>query len=296
MLDKIYRLKQGDTIGVAAPCARFDHGKLQQGIACLEDLGFRVHVPQGIYRKKRYLAGDDHSRAGIVNQLFADPGIKGIISARGGFGAMRILEHLDWELIKGNPKLFMGFSDNTAIITALIQEAGLAAVHGPNLVSLVDTLPENLTRFYQTITAGPRDIILDHGDCLRPGQARGFLTGGNMATLNHLIGTRFEPDFNGSILFLEDVGEPAYKIDRMLFQMKMAGLFSGVRGVVTGSFENCENPEYIPLIISEIFDEYKIPVLMGLDSGHSAVNLSLAMGERVLLDATGAKLAWIDGQ
>jgi muramoyltetrapeptide carboxypeptidase len=111
-----------------------------------------------------------------------------------------------------------------------------------------------------------------------------------MATLAHLIGTRFQPDFKGAVLFLEDVGEPAYKIDRMLSQMKMAGLFLGVQGVVTGSFERCENQEYIPEILSEIFDG--LPLLMGLAAGHGDLNLSLTMGLDVVLDTSRALLKW----
>ncbi len=289
-MKKIYPLRKGDTIGVAAPSARFDDKRLNQGIECLKNLGFQVHVPRAIFGEKRYLAGDDASRAAVVNELFADPGIKGIIAARGGFGAMRMLEFLDWELIQKNPKLFMGFSDATAFLMALIQHSQLAGIHGPNLVSLADAGPKTISSFYKAITGLPGDIRMPKGLCLSPGQAMGKLMGGNMATLVHLIGTPFQPDFKESVLFLEDVGEPAYKIDRMLSQMKMAGLFLGVKGVVTGSFENCETPEYIPQILSEIFDG--LPLLMGLDAGHGDINLSLAMGLDVVLDTSSAQLKW----
>lgn len=283
-------MKKGDTIGVAAPSARFDENRLNQGIECLKNLGFQVHVPRAIFREKRYLAGDDASRAAVVNELFADPGIKGIISARGGFGAMRMLAYLDWDLIQKNPKLVMGFSDATAFLMALIQQTQFAGVHGPNLVSLADADLKTISSFFQAITGLTNDISIPRGLCLSPGQAVGKLMGGNMATLAHLIGTPFQPDFKESVLFLEDVGEPAYKIDRMLSQMKMAGLFLGVKGVVTGSFANCENQEYIPEILSEIFDG--IPLLMGLGAGHGNLNLSLAMGLDVELDTSSALLKW----
>ncbi|MBU3954169.1 MAG: LD-carboxypeptidase, partial [Proteobacteria bacterium] len=248
MIKRFYPLKKGDTIGVIAPSARFDENRLNQGIDCLKTLGFQVHVPEAIFREKRYLAGDDASRAAVVNALFADPKIKGIIAARGGFGAMRMLKHLDWELIRENPKLVIGFSDATAFLMAVVQQAQFAVVHGPNLVSLANADPLTISSFYQTITGSLADILISQGQCLEPGQAAGKLLGGNLATLTHLIGTPFQPDFMGAVLFLEDVGEPAYKIDRMLSQMKMAGLFRGVKGVITGSFENCDNPEYIPWI------------------------------------------------
>ncbi len=290
MMKRFYPLKKGDTIGVAAPSARFDDKRLNQGIDCLKDLGFQVHVPRAIFGEKRYLAGEDTSRAAVVNELFADPEIKGIIAARGGFGAMRILDYLDWELIRENPKLVVGFSDATALLNAMIQHTQLAVVHGPNLVSLAKGEPGTIASFYQAVTSFPTDILIARGLCLTPGKARGKLVGGNMATISHLIGTPYQPDFKGGVLFLEDVGEPAYKIDRMLSQMKMAGLLEGIKGVITGSFDNCENHEYIPGILSEIFDG--IPLLMGLTSGHGNINLSLTMGLDVVLDTSSSLLKW----
>lgn len=203
---------------------------------------------------------------------------------------MRMLPYLDWELIKKNPKLLMGFSDATALLMALIQQTQIAGVHGPNLVSLANGDPGTVSSFSRAITGLPEDILIPQGLCLAPGQAEGKLMGGNMATLAHLIGTPFQPDFKGAVLFLEDVGEPAYKIDRMLSQMQMAGLFLGVQGVVTGSFDTCENQEYIPEILSEIFDG--IPLLMGLSAGHGSVNLSLTMGLDVVMDASVGRLKW----
>jgi muramoyltetrapeptide carboxypeptidase len=289
-MKRFYPLKKGDTIGVAAPSARFDDKKLNLGIDCLKGLGFKVHVPRAIFEQKRYLAGDDALRADVVNELFSDPNIKGIISARGGFGAMRMLSYLDWEMIRENPKLVIGFSDATALLNSVIQETQFAAVHGPNLVSLAGADPVTISSFYDAVTRFPKDILINDGVCLGPGRATGKLVGGNLSTLTHLIGTRFQPDFKGGVLFLEDVGEPAYKIDRMLSHMKMAGLFSGVQGVVTGSFENCENPEYIPHILSEIFEG--MPLLMGLLAGHGDLNLSLAMGLDVALDTIQCQLKW----
>jgi len=289
-MKNFYPLKKGDTIGVVAPSARFDDKKFKKGVGCLQKMGFEVLVPRAIFGEKRYLAGEDHTRAAAVNELFANPKIKGIIAARGGFGAMRMLDYLDWEMIQANPKLVIGFSDATALLVAVIQRTQFAVVHGPNLVSLANADPTTLFSFFQAITELPADILVNPGGCLEPGQAQGKLVGGNLATLTHLIGTSFQPDFNGGVLFLEDVGEPAYKIDRMLSQMKMAGLFQGVRGVITGSFEDCENQDYLPEILSEIFEG--VPLLMGLTSGHGDFNLSLAMGLEVVLDSSTARIKW----
>ncbi len=169
---------------------------------------------------------------------------------------------------------------------------GTGAVHGPNLVSLARAGQKTLDGFYQTVTGQLKQINIKQGQSLVGGTAVGPLVGGNLATLSHMVGTRFTPDFDGGILFIEDVGEAAYKIDRMLSQMKMAGCFERVRGVVTGSFEACANPEYIPDIIKEVFQDIAIPILMGLAAGHGKVNLSLSMGETVRLDADQGLITW----
>ena len=285
-------LKPKDVIGVAAPSARFDVQAFEQGVAKLKSMGFDVYIPKGITGGYRYLAGTDRQRADVLNSLFVDPRVKGIIAARGGFGAMRLLPFLDWEVIAKNPKLFMGFSDPTVLISALVSRAGICALHGPNLVSLGQADPRTLDRFAQAVAGRFTRIDLPSDQVLAGGRAEGRLAGGNLATLVHMIGTAYQPDFTGSILFIEDVGEPAYKIDRMLTQMKMAGILDGVKGVLTGSFENCDDERYIPQIIQEMFADSSVPICMGIEAGHGAVNLSLPMGGQVVLDADKASLKW----
>ncbi|MBU0462469.1 MAG: LD-carboxypeptidase, partial [Proteobacteria bacterium] len=274
-------LSPGSRLGVCAPSACFDIEKLNLGIQILEKLGFKVKVPEEIFGKKRYLAGDDIARANVINRLFLDPDIDGIICARGGFGAIRTLDHLNWNIIKENPKPFIGFSDNTAILLSIIGETGNVVIHGPTVVSLANAQKATIDAFYKTLTGCFDKIDMSNARIIKAGKCIGVLKGGNMATISHLLGTRFQPDFKESVLFFEDIGEPAYKIDRMLTQMKMAGLFEGIRGVIIGSFENCDNDEYVEEILSEIFEEYNVPVLSGLDSGHGKVNLSLCMGIRI---------------
>lgn len=285
-------IKPNDVIGVAAPSARFDVQAFEKGVASLKAMGFEVHIPKGITNRYRYLAGTDRQRADILNSLFAASEVKGIIAARGGFGAMRILPLLDWASIAKNPKLFMGFSDPTALICSLVSKAGICALHSPNLVSLGQADKKTLDSFARTMAGNFTRIDLPGDRVLAGGRAAGRLAGGNLATLVHMIGTVYQPDFKGAILFIEDVGEPAYKIDRMLTQMKMAGLLAGIKGVVTGSFEHCDNEAYIPQIIQEVFGGAHIPICMGIDVGHGAVNLSLPMGAQVVLDADRACLQW----
>ncbi len=287
-----YSLKPGDVIGVAAPSARFNEQEVHTGVQCLKDMGFKVRIPQDIFGQSRYLAGTDRQRADVLNALFADPEVKGVIAARGGFGAMRILPLLHWKEIAQCRTLFMGFSDATALICALVLHAGTCALHGPNLISLGKSSQDTLDRFSKVASGCFTELHLPREQVICAGKGKGRLLGGNLATLVHLIGTPFQPDFDNSILFLEDVGEPAYKIDRMLSQMKMAGLLDRIQGVVTGSFEACTESEYIPQIIEEIFSSFGIPICMGLEAGHGSVNISLPMGVEVSLDAGIPCLQW----
>lgn len=292
-MERSFFLNPGDTLGVCAPSARFDTEKLYRGIKVLETLGFKVRVPKEIFKKKRYLAGEDMLRASVINNFFSDPDIHGIICARGGFGALRILDHLNWKIIKQNPKPFIGFSDSTAILLSIIGKTRTPVIHGPSVVSFAVAPKETINSFYKILTGSLNTIEMTNGQILKSGKCSGILKGGNISTISHLLGTKFQPDFKNCILFLEDIGEPAYKIDRMLTQMKMAGLFKGIQGVITGGFEDCDNDEYIKEILLEIFDPYNVPILSGLDSGHGKINLSLYMGTDIEIDTKSARIHWI---
>lgn len=261
----------------------------------LENAGFKVVVPKEIFSHKRYLAGEDHYRADIINKLYSDPDIDCIMCARGGFGAMRILPFLDWEVLKKNPKPFVGFSDNSALLTALIADAGHVVIHGPTVVSLAQAQSRTIDSLIAALQGLAGAMIPEKPGPLRGGHAQGILMGGNLSTLSHLLGTPYQPSFHNAILFIEDVNEKAYQIDRMLTQMKMAGLFSGLRGVVVGDFYKTDNEGYIQEILLEIFDDPEIPILEGMESGHGPVNLSMRMGAPVRLDAGNLTLEWLGG-
>jgi muramoyltetrapeptide carboxypeptidase len=206
---------------------------------------------------------------------------------------MRILDYLDWNLIQHHHKPFIGFSDNTAILLSIVGKTGNPVIHGPNVVSFANASKETLDSFYTTLVAGGDKIVIKFPRVIKPGKGRGILKGGNLATISHLLGTRFQPDFTDAVLFIEDIGEPAYKLDRMLIQMKMAGLFDGIRGVITGSFERCDTDAVIYDILSEIFEPYHFPVLSGLDAGHGQINLSLCMGAEVEMDTVSSRILWM---
>lgn len=280
------RLKQGDKIGIVAPAGPFDRDVFGQGLKCLEKMGFEVFVPEGLLDARGYLAGTDEHRAEVVNQLFADKTVDAIICARGGYGSLRILDILDYDTIAKNSKVFTGFSDITALLTVLFDRCGLVTFHGPVVTSLADTHELTISSFFQTITSdGKLEIEAANGATLQPGTASGIVCGGNLATLCHLVGTPFAPSFNGKILFLEDRLEPPYKVDRMLTQMRLAGCFEGIAGIVLGSFEDCGSNEEVFRIIADIFKTTGVPILGGLDSGHGNLNLTLPMGIEATLDA-----------
>ncbi len=287
-------LKKGKikTLGVCAPSARFNQKIFDKALQKLKKNDFDVKIPDPIFLKKRYLAGEDEFRAEVINKLFADPDVDAVICARGGYGAMRILNFIDWNLIRNNPKPFIGFSDVTALLLTIISKSEIPVVHGPTLTTLVSARKQTLDSFLDTLEGNVSEILISNSKVVIPGKCSGVLKGGNLSTISHLIGTPFQPEFNGAVLFLEDTGEPAYKIDRMLTQMKMAGLFKGVQGVITGTFEQCDKDNYLEEIFIEIFEKFNIPVLSGLQCGHGPVNLSLIMGTKVQMDTKTLMLFW----
>lgn len=280
------RLKPGDKMGIAAPAGPFDRETFFRGIHIFEEKGFEVFIPDGLLEATGYLAGSDEHRAQLVNQLFADNSIDAIVCARGGYGSLRILPLLDYNIIAKNPKVFIGFSDITALLTVLFDRCGLVTFHGPVVTFLADANEPTVSSLFQTITSdGKLEIEVPSGITISPGTGSGILAGGNLATLCHLVGTPFAPNFANKILFLEDRAEAPYKIDRMLMQMRLADCFEGLAGLVLGSFEECGPVEGIIKIVKNIFGDFQIPIVAGLDAGHGNTNLTLPIGIEATLDA-----------
>jgi muramoyltetrapeptide carboxypeptidase len=287
------RLKPGAKIGIAAPAGPFDSQTFLRGTRILEAKGFEVYVPQGLLEANGYLAGSDEHRAGFVNQLFADKSVDAIVCARGGYGSLRILHLLDYDAVAKNPKIFIGFSDITALLTVLCDRCGLVTFHGPVLTSLADADEITKVSLFQTVSSDTKlEIEVSEGITLSSGAGSGILCGGNLNTLCHLVGTPFAPSFAGKILFLEDRAEAPYRIDRMLTQMKLADCFKGLAGIVLGSFEDCGPADEIFKIINEIFSDYHVPILAGMNAGHGNPNLTLPMGIEATLDADRRMLSY----
>ncbi|MCP3899204.1 MAG: LD-carboxypeptidase [Desulfobacteraceae bacterium] len=285
-------LKHGDIIGVCAPSGSFDNQKFEKGLEVIKEMGFNPIVPKDIYSKKRYLAGNDPVRAEVITNFFIDKNVKAIMCARGGFGAIRILDLLDWNTIQKNPKVFIGFSDITALLINLAKLPLMKAIHGPTITTLAKAEKKTKDSLYQLLTHGSKGMQVNNPVVINKGSCKGKLIGGNLATMNHLVGTKYQTEFKDCVLFIEDTGEAPYKIDRMLTQMKMADCFQGIKGIVAGSFKGCENFDMVLEIIQEIFDEYQVPIIAGIDSGHGRVNLSIPLGVEVQFDTDRAELEW----
>jgi muramoyltetrapeptide carboxypeptidase len=277
------RLKPGDTIAVVAPAGPFERKLFSKGLSTLESMGFQTWVPDEIFEKTGYLAGPDAHRAQLVNRLFKDPAINAIICARGGFGSLRILPLVDFDAIRTNPKIFMGYSDITSLLNTITARYGLVTFHGPVVTTLAEAPEFTRQSMLAAISSDAHlEVTPANGVTIKAGKAQNPIIGGNLTTLCHLLGTPFEPRLENHILLLEDRGEAHYRIDRMLFQMKLAGCFEGIAGLVLGSFENCGSLDGIYKIFEEHFKDISIPILGGFDVGHGEQNLTIPFG----LDAT----------
>jgi muramoyltetrapeptide carboxypeptidase len=287
------RLKRGDTIGIVAPASPFDRKIFFQGLRILESMGFQIRVTDEIFEKNGYLAGSDEHRAGLVMQLFEDQSVDALVCAKGGFGSLRILPLLDFERIRKTPKVFLGHSDITALLATITARSGLVTFHGP-LVTTLANAPE--TTCSSLLAAISSNTVVElkpaQGITLKVGRARGRVIGGNLTTLCHMLATPFEPRFENHILVLEDRGEALYRIDRMLFQMKLAGCFKGIAALALGSFEACGSLDGIFKIFEEHFKDIPAPILAGFAVGHGQQNITVPFGLEATLDADEQILAF----
>ena len=279
-------LMPGDTVGIVAPAGPFDMKKFMKGKAVLESMGFRTFFDEGIFQKHGFFAGSDVKRAEQVNRLFSDPAVQAVVCARGGYGSMRILPFLDFKIIQNNPKIFVGFSDISVLLFVLHTRCSLVTFHGPVVTTLANTAEQSISAMLRVLTSNKHlELKPEKGIVIKPGVSSGFVAGGNLTTLCHLVGTPYPPHFDGKILFLEDRGEAPYRIDRMLTQMKLAGCFEGIKGLFLGSFDACGTLDDIFRIVQEVFRDVNIPILSGFEIGHARVNITIPIGLRATLDA-----------
>lgn len=274
-----------------APSSPFDAEELERGVALLRER-YAVRVDDGIFARDGYLAGSDERRAEELSHALAEPDTKAILCARGGYGAMRLLRSLDLEQIRRARKLLVGFSDVTALHAAF-SRAGVRTIHGPMVARIGRDGPSALSPLIEAMEGRPRLTFRGEGEAPR---AEGVLLGGNLALVAALVGTGELPELRGAILFLEDVCEPPYRVDRMLTQLELAGVTSDIAGLALGGFDDCpEGPDGITVddVLSRFVERTGLPAVKGLPFGHGAVNLPLPLG--VLARLEGDTLTLLEG-
>lgn len=287
----------GSVVGVVAPASPVRKAFVEQGVAELERLGFRTRLGERLYHRGRYTAGSVEDRLSDWIDLWEDPGVAALFCARGGYGSMELLTRLSPERARENPKLVLGSSDATALLSFLMSGAGLSTFHGPMVAQQIargDYDRENLLRMVSS-TEAPGRIEVESAEWLHRGRAEGTLLGGCLSILAALAGTPFLPSFHGAILFLEDTQTKPYQIDRMLTQLRLAGLLTGVRGIVFGEMPGCEqHPDQgytLPEMLREWTASLGVPVLFGVPSGHTrSKGLTLPLGAMARLDDDGLTL------
>lgn len=278
-------LKQGDTFGIIAPAGSFDRKRFDSGVRILHDMGFNTTVDERIFGKSGYLAGTDDQRADELEQMIDDDQVDAIICARGGFGCLRMLPHLDFERARRNAKPLIGFSDITALHQAMFKRAGLVTFHGPTITTLASADAASWQSMLHVMTQpDPVRLDLSQTNIVQEGVAHGVFLGGNLTTLSHLIGTPFMADLTGCLLLLEDTGEKPYRIDRMLTHLILAGCLDTLAGLVLGTFDDCGAMAEIEALMLHHFGGRQIPIVSEASIGHGSCNLTVPLGLPAELD------------
>jgi len=294
------RLKKGDLIGLVTPGSSVTEEQLNDCISKLEALGFRTTYNDSVLSEYGYFAGKDQERAAELMDMFTREDVDAIWCVRGGYGSIRILDMLDYDQIKKNPKIFIGYSDISALITSIYQETGLVTFHGPvgtsnfnrfSVKSMKKVLlePESEYKYPYRREKGSRDNPEFDRYTLGGGKAEGVLIGGNISVLDSIIGTRFEPDFENKIVYLEDIGEKTYRIDKMVFHLLSGTNLKQAAGIVMGVLGECNINEEPKLLLKVALDDLLkplgIPVSYGLSFGHIKRMITIPTGIRAVMDA-----------
>ena len=293
-------LKKGDLIGLVTPGSPITKEQLDGAIQKLEDLGFRTYHKESVLSEYGYMAGKDPERADELMHMFTNEEVKGIWCVRGGYGSIRILSRLDYEKIQQNPKVFIGYSDITALLTTIYEQTGLVTYHGPvgisdfnkftvNSLEKVIMNPEQKFRFPYKRDKGTRKNPEFDRYTLYGGEAEGLLIGGNISVLDSMIGSRFEPDFENKIVYLEEIEEKTYRLDKMLFHLLEATNLKRAAGIAMGVMGGCNINDEPRLTLKEaIWDllaPLEMPISYGLSFGHIEQIITLPNGIKASLNA-----------
>jgi muramoyltetrapeptide carboxypeptidase len=287
------RLEKGDRIGIVAPAGPVLQDEIQPGLDFLESLGFEPVCSPHLYDQKGYLAGEDKARVKDLHAMFREKKIKAVLCARGGYGTQRVLQKLDYGLFSRNPKIFVGYSDITALLFALFKKSGLITLHGPVLRDLLKGEGRNAALLLKLMTSEELTTVnFSSGTAVKEGRAEGVVLGGNLSLICHLVGTPFLPSFKGKLLFIEEKGEPLYRIDRMLTHLLLSGELEKCAGLMVGTLEECGDPSSVIDLIKERCSRLNMPILSGLPVGHGEHNVALPIGVRAVLDTRTMSLAF----
>lgn len=296
------RLKAGDVIGLVATSSPVEEERAKQSKAVLEQLGFKVKAADNLFASKGgYMAGEEELRGRWLNDMFADDEVDAIFCLRGGDGANRILDYLDLDVIRKNPKIFVGYSDVTSLHLLFNQECDLVTYHGPMVSSnMVDDFDqESKTAFFEALTAedaytykAPEGFPIG---VVREGKASGILVGGNLTVMCASVGTPCEIDTKGKILFIEEIGEHIGNLDRHIYQLRNAGLLKDAAGILLGQFTRCnvdvEGYDIVQVML-EATKGLDIPIMYNIQSGHGAPMITIPMGGTCVMDTEKGEITF----
>lgn len=288
MLQKPRALPKSAHIAILAASGPSERVNIEAGAQAIERLGHRVTIAANIDRRHRgYLAGTDDERVEELNRAFRSPEYDAFFFARGGYGAMRILDRIDYAAFAANPRPLVGFSDITAIHQALATQVGVASFHGPMVnLDFRGGLTADIERWFWDMLSGTAPLTREFqaNDVVVEGEAEGPLFGGCLALTQALVGTAYDYWVDGGIWFWEDVDEPVYRVDRMLTHLRLSGRMPAVRGVLIGTLKDCGDDAEMLAFLREFFEPLQIPVVRNLPIGHHGNNLLMPVGRRVRID------------
>jgi len=296
-------LQPGDTVGIIAPASGFRRDDLEAGCAELLRLGYQPFYLPSIFERELYFAGSTERRVHELHEMFRRPEVKAILCARGGYGCNYLLPHLDQDLIRAHPKIFLGCSDVTTLLTYFCDAANLVTFHGPMVAGdLARQGGFDEPSALAAMVSGKsyqREFSAGEVESLREGKAEGILYGGCLSLLCASLGTPYEIQTQGTILFIEDRAERPYRIDRMLMQLKLAGKFEAVQGIVFGEMIDCGEPgrlDYtLQQVVMRVLSDLRIPIAFGLKSGHvTSGSITLPFGVPARLTVGKAVTLWYE--
>jgi muramoyltetrapeptide carboxypeptidase len=295
------RLQQGDVVRLVAPSGPPPQAEVEAGARLLAQR-YRVRYdPAALFRSEGFLAGPDEHRLRELEAALHDPETKAVFLARGGYGLLRLLPHIDRARLHADPKPIIGFSDGTALL-ALAAHAGITSIHGPVVTQLPRIPAADRDALFGLLERPGQGLLLSELETMMPGRVQGPLLGGNLEVFSRLLGTPFLPDPTGAVLILEDIGERPYKIDRLITHLDLAGIFDAVAAVVIGEFKDCVEPAgsrlagtTVEMVLEERLGRLPIPVVRGGKFGHGDVNAPLPYGALVELDTRSETLVALEG-